>query len=109
MFAKKKKKVIDQVLSPNKSIAGDSLVKRHKNLLLLSVYSPKERLELTLLRNRFKFQFLIIFFFDFYFFRKKVYYMCLSMKQLFVVHCMAAKKLVRLRLDEMNFMNDSNG
>jgi 1-acyl-sn-glycerol-3-phosphate acyltransferase len=40
--------VVDDVLGGNKS----DLVKRHKNLLLLKLYNPRERLELTVLRNQ---------------------------------------------------------
>ena len=40
--------VINEVLGGNDS----DLVKRHKNLLLLKLYNPRERLELTVLRNQ---------------------------------------------------------
>jgi 1-acyl-sn-glycerol-3-phosphate acyltransferase len=40
--------VIDEVLGGNHS----ELVKRHKNFLLLKLYNPRERLELTVLRNQ---------------------------------------------------------
>jgi hypothetical protein len=43
--------VVEQVMSRDHEAQGNGLVKRHKSLLLLSLYSPKERMELTLLRN----------------------------------------------------------